>query len=64
MRELTMLLRSSRTGLVLMPDPNTNLSGLFGADFPRFKRGDFFEGRGYLVRRGRKPDVVQVAYEV
>jgi len=61
MRELTVLLRSSRTGIVLMPDPNTNLSGIFGADFPRFKRGEFFEGRGFLVQRGRSPDVVQIA---
>jgi S-DNA-T family DNA segregation ATPase FtsK/SpoIIIE len=61
MRELPMLLRSSRTGIALMPDPNANLSGIFGADFPRFKRSDFCEGRGFLVQRGRTPDIVQVA---
>jgi DNA segregation ATPase FtsK/SpoIIIE, S-DNA-T family len=53
------LVRGSRRGLALQPDQETGL-GLFNTAFPRTRRADFPEGRGFLVGAGRA-EVIQVA---
>ncbi len=56
---LIMAVRSGRSGLILQPE---QLDGaILRAQFPRSRRSDFSAGRGLLVSRSGRCEVVQVA---
>jgi S-DNA-T family DNA segregation ATPase FtsK/SpoIIIE len=56
---LPSLLRASRSGLALQPDPYDG-TAVFKTEFPRLKRAELPPGRGLLVRGG-KTTLIQVA---
>jgi S-DNA-T family DNA segregation ATPase FtsK/SpoIIIE len=56
---LPSLLRASRTGLALQPDPYDG-TAVFKTEFPRLKRSELPPGRGLLVRAG-KTTLIQIA---
>ncbi len=57
---LIALTRQGRNGIILQPDQMD--ANLLRATFPRIRKSDFPQGRGYLISRGGAPQIVQVAF--
>ena len=57
---LLVALRASRNGIALQPEQVDGT--VFRTQFPKLKRADFPPGRGLLVERGSRVELVQLAY--
>ncbi len=57
---LIAMTRQGRNGIILQPDQMD--ANLLRATFPRIRKSDFPQGRGYLISRGGTPQIVQVGF--